>query len=185
MGKISVWTKQHENVLKILESEGRYIAKREYIVMDLQEHANLVLEAYEWLVKNGPDAKNRPEDVEFPVWVSFEKEATMMPSEGTVILELEVEESWITHVNIAKWGTILNYGYIPVDEKDATRHRQLLKDYGTNDAKAYMSQFYPQIKREIRESWNRLFDPSILVGNTSEYGNLWEVKKEWVKQVIQ
>lgn len=185
MGKISVWTKQHKNVLKILESEGRYTAKREYIIMDLQEHASLVLEAYEWLVKNGPDAKNRPEDVEFPVWVSFEKEATMMPSEGTVILELEVEESWITHVNIAKWGTILNYGYIPADEKDAKRHRQLLKDYGTNDAKAYMSQFYPQIKREIRESWKRLFDPSILVGNTSEYGNLWEVKKEWVKQVIQ
>lgn len=185
MGKITVWTKQHENVLKLLESEGRYTAKREYIIMDLEEHANLVLEVYEWLVKNGPDAVNRPADVEFPVWVSFEKDATMMPSDGTVILELELEEEWITHVNIAKWGTILNYGYIPADEQDAVRHKKLLSDYGISDAKAYMSQFYPQIRQEIRNSWKRLFDDSILVGNQSDYGNIWEVRREWIKRVIR
>lgn len=185
MGKITVWTKQHENMLKILESEGRYTAKREYIKMDLEEHADLVLEVYEWLVKNGPDAANRPADVEFPVWVSFEKDATMMSGEGTVILELELEEEWVTHVNIAKWGTILNYGYIPADESDAARHKQLLCDYGISDAKAYMSQFYPQIKMEIRDSWKRLFDPSILMGNKSDYGNIWEVRQEWIKRIIR
>ena len=31
MSNITVWTKQHENVLKELETTGRYIAKREYI----------------------------------------------------------------------------------------------------------------------------------------------------------
>ena len=35
MSNITVWTKQHENVLKELETTGRYIAKREYIRMDL------------------------------------------------------------------------------------------------------------------------------------------------------
>jgi hypothetical protein len=39
--------------------------------------------------------------------------------------------------------------YIPADEHDAKRHRQLLEQYGVSNAKAYMSQFYPQIKREI------------------------------------
>ena len=29
MSNITVWTKQHENVLKELETTGRYIAKRE------------------------------------------------------------------------------------------------------------------------------------------------------------
>ncbi len=185
MGKIRVWTKQHEHVLKELEAEGRYTAKRKYIFMDLQEHAPLVLEAYEWLVKNGPDAANRPADVEFPVWVSFEKDAVMMLTEGTVILELELDEELITRVNIAKWGTILNYGYIPADERDAARHRKLLDDYGTSDVQAYMSQFYPQIKQEIKESWRRLFDSKVQLGNDAAYGNIWEVKKEWVKQVIR
>lgn len=46
MSNITVWTKQHENVLKELETTGRYIAKREYIRMDLKEQAPVVLEAY-------------------------------------------------------------------------------------------------------------------------------------------
>ena len=37
MSNITVWTKQHENVLKELETSGRYIAKQEYIRMDLKD----------------------------------------------------------------------------------------------------------------------------------------------------
>ena len=47
---------------------------------------------------------------------------------------------------------ILNYSYIPADEDDAKRHKQLLADYGVSDAQAYMSRFYPQIKMEIMSS---------------------------------
>lgn len=36
MEQIKVWTKQHENVLKELNENGRYIARREYIRSDLQ-----------------------------------------------------------------------------------------------------------------------------------------------------
>ena len=126
MSNITVWTKQHENVLKELETTGRYIAKREYIRMDLKEQAPVVLEAYDWLVKHGPDRANKPADVEYPVWVSFTNEGTMMNSENTVILELSLDPAIITSVNIAKLGHILNYGYIPKDENDLRRHRQLL-----------------------------------------------------------
>lgn len=127
MSNITVWTKQHENVLKELETAGRYIAKQEYIRMDLKEQAPVVLEAYDWLVKHGPDRANKPADVEYPVWVSFTNEGTMMNSENTVILELSLDPAIITSVNIAKWGHILNYGYIPKDENDLRRHRQLLE----------------------------------------------------------
>ena len=69
MAKITVWSKQHENVWKVLQETGRYTVKREYIIKDLKEHSELVLDTYEWLVKNGPDYGNKPADVEFPVWV--------------------------------------------------------------------------------------------------------------------
>lgn len=65
------------------------------------------------------------------------------------MLELTMDPTLITAVNAAKWGTMLNYSYIPADAQDAKRHRELLAQYGVSDAKAYMSQFYPQIKREI------------------------------------
>ena len=79
----------------------------------------------------------------------------------------------------------MNYSYIPADEADARRHRQLLRDYGTNDAKAYMTQFYPDIKREIVASWPRLFDESVKLGNDLKYGTIWELRKEWIDKVIQ
>lgn len=185
MEKITVWTKQNKKVWEELERTGRYTAKRQYIIMDLQEHADLVLEVYEWLVRNSPDAGNRPSDVQFPVWVSFSKESTMMEEAGSVILELELDAAKVTPVNIAKWGAILNYSYIPADAGDAVRHQRLLLDYGISDAKAYMSRFYPQIKREIVSSWSRLFDSGIQVGSEASYGNIWEVRREWVKKVIQ
>ena len=53
MAKITVWSKQHENVWKVLQETGRYTVKREYIIKDLKEHSELVLDTYEWLVKNG------------------------------------------------------------------------------------------------------------------------------------
>ena len=64
MSNITVWTKQHENVLKELETSGRYIAKQEYIRMDLKEQDPVVLEAYDWLVKHGPDRANKPADAQ-------------------------------------------------------------------------------------------------------------------------
>ncbi len=185
MGSIKVWTKQNENVLRELESKGRYTAKREYIIKDLDEHANLVLEVYDWLVRNSPGAFQKPVDAHYPIWVSMEREATMLPSQGTVIMELTVDPDIITRVNIDKWGTILNYSYIPSDEQDRIRHRKYLEQYGTSDAQAYMSQFYPHIKRSIIESWSRLFDESIILGSSKCYGNIWEVKKEWISEIIR
>ena len=186
MGKITVWTKQHENVLKELKNIGRYIAKKKYIILDLQEHADIVLEAYQWLVKNTPNSNEKPKDAEFPVWVSFSKDATMLLSEKTIILELKIEESLITKINIMKWGMILNYEYLPENEFDEKRHKKLLEDYRISDTQAYMSQFYPHIKREIIESWKRLFDNEDNKKNNSQYyGNIWEIKEQWIKKIIR
>lgn len=185
METIKVWTKQNRKILDELDQTGRYTAKRKYIEMDLQEHAGIMLEVYDWLSSHGPDSKNRPADVTYPVWVSFSKEATMLPDETSVILELEIDASLITRVNIEKWGMILNYSYIPQNAEDAERHQALLDAYGVSDAKAYMSRFYPDIKREIMLSWNRLFDPSIPVNSDSCYGNIWEIKKEWITQIVE
>lgn len=183
MDKITVWTKQHKSVADALEATGRYVAKKEYIGKDLGEHAPLVLEVYDWLVKHTPTPK--PADAEYPIWVSPVQEATMLPSEGTVILELSIDPAILTKVNINKWGTMLNYSYIPADGQDARRHREMLEEYGVSDAKAFMSQFYPQIKREILASWSRLFDETISLGSDTYYGNIWEIKKEWIQNIIR
>ena len=102
MNAIHVWTKQHSSVWDTLEKTGRYTARREFIRKDLQEHAGLVLEVYDWLVGHGPDRMNRPPDADYPVWVSFARETTMLPSPGTVILELALDPARITPIHIGK-----------------------------------------------------------------------------------
>ena len=185
-GKVTVWTRQNKKILEDLEKNGRYIAKKHYIEADMEDTSPVVLAAYDWLVKHSPKAFLRPEDVEYLIWVSYEKEATMLPDSNTVVLELLIDPQLITPININKWGAILNYSYIPENEADAKRHQQLLQTYGVSDVKACMTQFYPQIKREIMDSWDRLFDPNVLLmRGSSEYGVIWEVKKEWVQRVIR
>lgn len=183
MDAITVWTRQHGSVLETLERTGRYTAKREFIVKDLEEHADLVLEVYDWLVRHSPAAGERPPDAEYPVWLSYTSEAAMMPTSGSVLLELSLPRRLVTAVNIEKWGAMLNYSYIPSDPRDARRHRKLLEDCGVSDAKAYISRFYPQIKQEITGSWRRLFDDTILLGSSAAYGNVWELRREWVRSV--
>ena len=185
MPQIKVWTRQHKSVLEKVQENGRYIAKRDYIYMDLKEHARLVLEVYDWLVKNSPNAGDKPEDVEYPVWVSFEEDRTYAAGEDGVIFELTIDEEMVAPVNIAKWGAILNYSYIPADKEDAKQHKELLEMYGVDDAKAYMTQFYPAIKKEIVVSWKRLFDENVKLGNDLKYGIIWEIRKEWVTKIIQ
>lgn len=179
METIRVWTKQHISVWETLQRDGVYHARAEGIFRN--EDAHLMMDSYRWLAANLPNASRKPAGAEYPIWLSFSRAGTMLPTPDTVLLELEVDADLVTNVNIAKWGTILNCSYIPADAQDKKRHSQLLRDWGTSDEKACMTQFYPQIKREIQASWARLFDNSIQLGSPESYGTIWEVRKEWVR----
>lgn len=182
---ITVWTKQHQEVWTNLERTGRHLASRAGICRDLgQEDAALVLETYSWLASRLPQA-GRPAEAQYPVWVSPSGETAMLPSPGFVLLELQVDPALITRVNIAKWGAILNYAYLPASQDDGRRHQKRMAAYGVSDAKAMMSRFYPELRQEIVASWDRLFDDSVQLGSDAAYGVLWEIRKEWVTCVTR
>ena len=182
MGTVTVWTKQHRGMLETLDTLGRYTAKKE--IVRRNEESSLTLEAYDWLAAHLPN-QNRPTDADYPVWLSFSKDAAMLLSPDTVLLELEVEESLITRLNVAKWGAVLNFSYLPQDDADGRRHRKMLADYGLSDAGICMSRFYPELRQEIHESWMRLFDDSVQLGGDHAYGLIWEVKREWIRSVTR
>jgi len=156
--EMRVWSKQHKSVLEELNARGRYAARRSNVYADLGEHAPLVLAAYDWLNEHHPLRAQRPQDAEGLVWLSYEKSAAMLTDGQSVLLELEIPAERIAPVNIAKWGAILNYAYLPRDERDAACHRREMNALGLSDAQAYMSRFYPEYRRKIAESWARLSD---------------------------
>ena len=178
--EMRVWSKQHKSVLEELNARGRYAARRSNVYADLGEHAPLVLAAYDWLNEHHPLRAQRPQDAEGLVWLSYEKSAAMLTDGQSVLLELEIPAERIAPVNIAKWGAILNYAYLPRDERDAACHRREMNALGLSDAQAYMSRFYPEYRRKIAESWTRLFDPSVTLGSEACYGTTWELRKEWL-----
>ncbi len=183
MGKIKVWTKQNEAVMKQLEENGRFIAVESYMRRAMEDTSDIMMLVYRWLASHMPTQSVRPADAKYPVWVSLIEEATMMPEKGNVILELSVDSELLALCDITKWTRIINYSYIPLDSEDNEKHNKLLSDYGTDDVKAVMTPFYPQIKRIVINSWDRLFDDSVQLGGAGSYGLLWEVRKEWITEV--
>lgn len=184
MPEITVWTKQNKAVLDQLETAGRFIADERYIRRELEDTTDIMLFIYRWLTDHMPAADAKPQDVKFPVWVSFAREATMSPESGYAVLELRVQDELVTPVNIEKWTRITNYSYIPLNAEDESEHNSLLREIGISNARAVMTDFYPEIKKKIIASWDRLFDDSVRAGSGNSYGLMWEVKKEWVKNAV-
>jgi len=179
---VTVYTKQHRAVLEALERTGVHRARREAVLQN--EDSLLMRPAYDWLAAHLPQTHRHPA-ADYPVWVSFSRDAAMLPSPGYVILELEVDRQHIMEVNIAKWGAINNCSYLPADDADLRHHRREMEALGLSDAKACTSRFYPALRAKIEASWDRLFDDRVRLGNDLAYGLLWEVRKEWIRSVIQ
>jgi hypothetical protein len=171
-------------VIGQLEADGRFTADEGCIRRELEDTSDIMLFIYGWLAEHAPTAGSKPADVRFPVWVSFSKEATMLPEPGYVILELKVDSSGIALVDTAKWTIITNYSYIPSDSADEKEHNRLLEEMGVNNADAVMTGFYPELRKKIISSWDRLFDDFVDAGGSTSYGIIWEVKKEWIQKVI-
>lgn len=182
--KVSVWTKQNQGILADLEQNGRYIVKKEYIVQKMEEHATLYLDVYDWFYKAAVPFLHPPNDAKYPIWVSLAKEESIGNSDGNVQLEISVEKNRLLTMDLDKWGRIVNYMYIPMNAQDEEEHEKMLASYGIDDCTAYMTPFYPNIKQKVIKSWDRLFDESIIL---SEFrvGVLWELKKEWIIEIIR
>ena len=173
-----VWTKQSSIVLDILERDGVYVAKRSFVKR--RDENDFVVAVYDWLARNHPGRPTAPKEADYPVWLSLAEEATMQLTPGTVLLELEIPEELITNIHVVKWTSIMNRMYIPADEADEKRHRELMNSFRQSDATAFQSNFYPQLRKEIEDSWIRLFDDSIGNKDGLVYGNVWQLKKEWL-----
>lgn len=184
MPEITVWTKQNAAVLDQLDRYGRFIADEHFIRHELEDTADVMLFIYRWLADHMTVNTVRPPDTSFPVWVSFKKEATMIPEPGYTVLELRVQSDSVAKIDIAKWTRITNYSYIPLDEEDEKQHNRYLAELGADNARAVMTGFWPELRSRIIGSWDRLFDDSIVLGSTSAYGLMWEVRKEWIQNVV-
>ena len=182
--KIKVWTKQHSAILDVLEEKGRYIVKKEYIEQKMEDHSGLYLSVYEWYVHAASHFVSPPSDVMYPIWVSLSEEDSIQNSDGNALIEIEIDKDQVIIVDLYKWGNIVNHLYIPKDLEDQKEHSQMMDNYGIDDVTAFMTPFYPNIKRKIQRSHERLFDDTSVLGEM-KVGTIWEIRKEWITKITR
>ena len=86
-----------------------------------------------------------------------------------------------------KWDYVLNHHYVPKDQKDNEEYENDIKQKGFKNSYSFLDdkykRMYPDEAKRVIDSWERIFDINDL--NVFEIqANLWEIKKEWVKDVL-
>ena len=188
MDTIRLWTRQHENILKELETSGVYRPKKEYLTEKFDTIWNYYSNIYGWYIERAEKVVERPEGAEYPIWLSCTSEMMLQPTENNIILELEVPKDKVVFTDSEKWGYIVNYWYLPTDKKDEEKFNEELKKMGIGDeSELYMGHkgnFYPHLRSKIIKSWERLFEENHVITPITQ-ATLWEIKKEWIVHMIE
>lgn len=185
---VKLYTRQNDKTLYQIEQDGRLINIRKYVELHFGDIAPLFTDSYDWFTKEAAKIVPKPDDVQAPIWCSISPENCLKPIPGTVVYALNVPEENIIYFDDEKWDYVLNRIYLPKDAKDAAQYKQHLKNLGVANGFEFIEGRYkgqyPEEERRIRESWKRIFE----IDNWTIFnvcGNLWEIKKEWIRQVVR
>lgn len=184
--KVILYSSQAEAVLQIIERDGECFSKRKYVEDKYQESAPIFVSAYSWFVHEAEKYVVRPENAEYPYW-AFKDIYSVEASGDSRIIKLEVPADEAVFFDMYDWNKILSLKYIGETETDEQEFRKMLRDYGiTRESDVVLTNFYPNLKRQVQESWKRLFrnHEDIINGENQGIGSiqagLWTIRKEWI-----
>lgn len=184
--KVILYSSQAEAVLQIIERDGECFSKRKYVEDKYQESAPIFVSAYSWFVHEAEKYVVRPENAEYPYW-AFKDIYSVEASGDSRIIKLEVPADEAVFFDMYDWNKILSLKYIGETETDEQEFRKMLRDYGiTRESDVVLTNFYPNLKRQVQESWKKLFrnHEDIINGENQGIGSiqagLWTIRKEWI-----
>lgn len=184
-GKIRLFTRQQDAVLRAIERDGYAVSREVYVSAKYGESAPIFLTGYRWYVREAQKLVKRPEKAEFPYW-SFAEPRDAESSGGGTLLELEVPLDEAVFFDMADWTKILNLSYIGESPEEEKKFAEELEYMGLNNTKVMLGAFYPALKNKITDSWQRLFRHHEAI-KSGDYSNihsieagLWMIKKEWI-----
>ena len=185
-GFVKLFSPQAEAVWQAVENEGTAFSRREYVIKKYEESAGVFLAAYDAYVREAERIVPRPDDRAYPYW-AFVSEDLVDRSGGLRVMRLRVPLEEAVFFDQYDWYKVLRLSYIGETDKDEEAFARGLEMRGIRDSsEAVLRPFYPDVKRQITESWKRLFrhDSAIRNGDTSGVravqAGLWQIKKEWL-----
>ena len=185
---VKLYTRQNDKTLSQLERDGRIINPRAYVRLHFGDMSEHYLESYDWFTAEAAKSVPKPADVQASIWCSISANNCLKPIDGTVVYVLEVPKDQVIYFDEGKWDYVLNRIYLPADEEDRMAYKKHLKALGVqNGFEFFQGRYkgmYPQEMERIRESWKRVFQ----IDNWTIFnvcGNIWEIRKEWGKQIVR
>ena len=184
---VTLWTRQDKRILEVLESKGRFIMDSAHIEEKQMDIAQYYLKLYNWFSDRASTHVDRPSDVKYPIWCSISEEYMLRKTEDTVVLKLEVPRKNVIYFNGGRWDMVLNHMYIPRDEEDDRAFKLELKNRGITNSFTLVdgpnANFYPDLKRKIIASWDRVFEIEDWNDIFTLQANIWEIPSKWILEI--
>lgn len=186
MEKITLFTRQHQDARKILEQDGVFRMKPEWIMRKYGDISDHFMKSYDWLTHASAKRVPKPQGVTYPIWCNISEEYMLRAAPGESIFKLSISKDKIIYFDTLKWDYILNQMYIPIDEADRKDFQEELNKRGLANEFVLFSRdvarFYPNMVNRVKASWDRLFlieDWNIF----SVQANIWEIHLEDVLDI--
>lgn len=177
---ITLYTQQAQVVLDSIERDGTTMVKWDYINKKYGDQARIFSQPYAFFAQHAPAFVPKPANADSGIWCYCDSRWAVAGAGGALI-ELLVPRNQVVLFDLRVWNRMLNLQYVAADEADEAAFEQRLASMGVRDAsEAFTTAFYPTVKREIVQSWQRLFESHQGCPETYLEAGLWEIRREWV-----
>ncbi|WP_371363728.1 hypothetical protein SRRS_46120 [Sporomusa rhizae] len=187
--QITLYTTQTDEVVQHLLEQGYHYVKLEYITRKYAEVSGVFLQAYSWYTENAQRILPKPKQAESAVW-SFCDVKYLERHPGCQILKLCIPLESAVFFRMSDWNKVLNLRYIGESAEEEVKFAEKLARYGIGyEGDVHTTPFYPHLKKEIRNSWQKLFrhDQQVKETGSSLYSDmqagLWYLDRQWIQQI--
>lgn len=181
---LTLYTAQSEAVLAALRRDGVCYSRAEYVRRKYGESAGVFLTAYRWFASEAAKLAAKPPEAELPYWAF--RDLYSLDAAGGNVLTLRVPADQVVLFDLYDWNKVLCMQYLGETESDAAAFRRELALRGLRESDVMLTEFYPDLKQRILDSWQRLLrhHQALLEGDTTGVGGvqagLWLLRAEWV-----
>ena len=180
---ITLFTAQAQAVLDAIEHDGYSRVKRAYVQRKYGAESWVFQQAYSFFAQNAPKYVKPPAGAESGIWC-FRNWQLALAGAGCKLIELEMPRNQAVLFDSRIWNRMLNLKYVGASEADEEEFERRIENMGLkSSAEAFSTAFYPMVKREILQSWQRLFGSAEDCPDAYLQAGVWELRREWVVSI--
>lgn len=182
---LMLYTSQAAPVTEALARDGVCFSRESYVQKKYGETAPGFLLAYRWFARRASALVPKPAGAELPYW-AFRDLYSTEASGDSRILALHVPAGQAVLFDLYDWNKVLRLQYLGESEDEERAFRRELSLRGLTEYSVMQTDFYPEWKARIVDSWERLFrhHDALTRGENDGVGGveaaLWKLDSAWL-----